>query len=479
MTQPAVTISELDGALGVLPPSAGQLMAFIGASSAGALNTPASYARVPDLIAAFGAGPLVEAAAYYIGATGRPALIVRSDASVAAAVSAVTHVGTGTSVATIAASPTPADDYEYVIKFTLGGTIATGPISYQESYDGGRTYGPVKALGTAEEITLGGTTFEFAAGTVVTGDTYAAVATAAQWSTADLTASLTALGNTLTAWEQLTIVGALDGNALDAIELKISGWRTSGKYKSWIASPRIPAVAESAATYIAAMGVIFSAKATKSGTVAGAAAKITSGVSGRKYRRPINFAIAAAQAVSEEINIADVNRGSLPGVSIRDDNGNADEYDESLTPGLDDLRMTSLRTWDGYPGVYVNRPRLLSPDGSDFQLIPHRRVLNLTERVLRNYFILRLNKPIRVNATTGFILETEALDIEMGARAAMASALLAAPKASGVQFVLSRTDNVLSTKTLTGTARVIPLAYPEFIDITVGYENPALVVIGA
>jgi hypothetical protein len=454
-------------------------MAFVGASSAGPLNTPATYARVPDLTAAFGLGPVVEAAAYYMSTTGRPALIVRSAAGAAAAVSAVTHVGTGTSVATIAASPVPADDYEYVIKFTLGGTIATGPISYQASYDGGRNYGPVTALGTADEITLAGTTFEFAAGTVLAGDTYAAVAKAAQWTGAELTTSLTALGNTLVAWEQVTIVGTLDGTAFDNIETAIAGWRGVGKYKSWIGSPRIPAIAESAATYIAAMSTIFSAKSTKSGTVAGAAAKVTSGVTGRKYRRPVSFVLAAAQACDEQINVADVNRGSLPGVSIRDDNGNADEYDESLTPGLDDLRMASLRTWDGYPGVYINRPRLLSPPGSDFELIPHRRVLNLTERVLRNYFILRLNKPIKVDATTGFILETEALDIEMGARAAMRSSLLAAPKASAASFVLSRTDNVLSTKTLHGTARVIPLGYPEFIDITVGYENPALITIGA
>ena len=101
-------------------------------------------------------------------------------------------------------------------------------------------------------------------------------------------------------------------------------------------------------------------------------------------------------------------------------------------------------------------------------------MLNLTELVLRNYFVRRLNRPIRVNPITGFILEADALEIEGGALAIMRSSLLAAPKASDVQFVLSRTDNILSTKTLTATARVIPLAYPEFINIEVGFYNPAL-----
>jgi hypothetical protein len=58
----------------------------------------------------------------------------------------------------------------------------------------------------------------------------------------------------------------------------------------------------------------------------------------------------------------------------------------------------------------------------------------------------------------------------------MASVLLAKPKASAVQFLLSRYDNLLATKTVTGDARIVPLAYPEFVTLTVGFYNPALQV---
>jgi hypothetical protein len=125
-------------------------------------------------------------------------------------------------------------------------------------------------------------------------------------------------------------------------------------------------------------------------------------------------------------------------------------------------------------GVYVNRPRVFSPTGSDFQLLPHRRVLNLAHETVRAYFILRLNKPILVNKTSGFILETEALEIEAGANAQLRAVLLSKPKASDSSFVLSRTDNLLSTRVLTGDLRVVPLAYPETIQISVGFTNPAL-----
>ncbi len=54
MTQPQVTITTTDGALGVLPPSAGKLFALLGVSSSGPTDTPATYARVKDVVADFG-----------------------------------------------------------------------------------------------------------------------------------------------------------------------------------------------------------------------------------------------------------------------------------------------------------------------------------------------------------------------------------------------------------------------------------------
>jgi len=45
---------------------------------------------------------------------------------------------------------------------------------------------------------------------------------------------------------------------------------------------------------------------------------------------------------------------------------------------------------------------------------------------------------------------------------------------SDVSFELSRTDNLLVTNKLTGQARIVPLAYPKEIDISVGFFNPAL-----
>ena len=86
---------------------------------------------------------------------------------------------------------------------------------------------------------------------------------------------------------------------------------------------------------------------------------MVSGVTRRKYRRPISFDVASNEAsVSPHINIAAVTLGPRPGVSITDANGNPKHHDESINPGLDDARFTTFRTWEGRAGVYVNRSRI-------------------------------------------------------------------------------------------------------------------------
>lgn len=479
MSQPAVNITELDGALGVLPASSGKLLALIGSASAGTKNVPATFARTRDITSNFVSGPLVEAACHELEVYGRPVVVVRTNDTTAGlpGTPVVTGVA-GTSVITL--TGVPDDDYELVFKAITGGTRGTAGITFVYSLDGGRTWSPVIALGTATTYVVPGSgslTINFGVGTLIAGDIATSRTTAPQWNTSDLGTSLDALASSAVTWELVEVVGAIDANAFDTLETKIAALHAAGKERAWIGNTRVPTVGESEATYLAAMNTIFSTKATVRGQLCAGACKLTSSVSGRKYKRPIAFSLAALQAAqSEEINAADINLGSLVGVSIRDVNGNPDEHDESLNPGLDDARFTVLRTWEGEAGVYVNRPRIFSAAGSDYQLLAHRRVMNLGHVALQAYFRRRLNKPILVSAQTGFILEEEALEIESGAVEAMRALLMAKPKASAVTFALSRVDNLLSTKTLTGDARIIPLAYSEFINLTVGFLNPALQV---
>ena len=483
MSQPKVTINELDGALGILPATEGRLYAVAGVSSSGPVDTPAAYARVTSLVNDFGSGPAVEAAAHYIEKYGRPVVFCRAAASTPGdfpADDAVTQVGTGTSVATVDnVGSAPNDDLEFYLVVVNGGTIGTDGITFRWSVDGGRTLSPETSLGTASSFTFPGTgaDLDFAAGTLVAGDTISFLGAAPKWSTTEIQSALNALFASGSSWEICHVVGDLLSTDVAVIDPIFSSNGANGKPRSWVGHVRMDAVGESAAAYAAALNTAMSSVETRHGMICAGAAKTASSVTGRQYRRPSSFVIAAReQSVAEHINTADVKLGGLPGVSLRDALGNPSEHDESLNPGLDDLRFAVLRTWEGIAGVYVNRPILFSPEGSDFELHAHRRVMNLAHIALRPFFIRRLNSPILVNRTTGFILEEEAKEIESGARSALRAVLLGTPKASAVEVTVSRTDDILSTKTLNAQARIVPLGYPEAIVLDLGFLNPALAV---
>jgi hypothetical protein len=480
MTVPAVTLTEIDGALGVLPQSAGKILAVVGTSSAGTANVPATFGRVADLVAAFGHGIGVEAAAYHILRTGRPVAFCKAADNVDGSATAPVFApgGIGTSVPSVDVDPLhPYDDYEVVFTAVATGTIGVAGITFRYSLDGGRTQSAVIALDVANTYTIpnSGVVINFAAGTIGAGYGFSFRTTGQKWDGASLTAALTALGNSSIAWDIVEIAGAVVAADLDTLEPIFTGWRGQNRFRMYVAGARVPTIAETESAYLASLTSTFAVKATVYGAVTAGAAEITSGVSGRKYLRPVSFIAGSLEAaVSQEVNTANVNLGALP-VTIRDANGNPKHHDEYTSPGLDDARFYTLRTFGDSPqGVYVTRPRIFSASGSDFQLVPHRRVINLAESALAAYFVRRLNQPIRIDTATGFILEEEALEIEAGAVSAMETVLLDAPKASGVQFVLSRTDNILSTSTLTGDARIVPLGYAEYINVSVGFYNPAL-----
>lgn len=485
MTRPAVNLTERDGRLGVLPPSEGELSVFVGAAHAGSF-LPSTFSSVPALLAAYTEdgkrpGSALEAAAHSI-AQGNTIVFVRTGAATDGDDGDLdTDDFGGTSVPTLDASNAPLDEVDLVIWFTVGGTIATAGIKYRVSFDGGTSFGALKELGTATALViaeLDAWAVNFAAGTITANSLLRVRTEAPIWSAGELTTALTSLRNWVGTWSLAYIVGDMTATAFDAIETAFAGMRAAGKEKQWFGAFRRALVGETAAEYKLAFDTALGAKSTTYGTVSAGEIAYVSTATGDECVRPA-FHVAFAREAQLRIsgNAAEIDLGPLPG-RITDLNGNPWLHDESVSPGLDDSRAYVLTSQEGYPGVHVNRPRLFSSETSDFQLVPHRRVMNRAKTVLRAYLKRRLNKPVRVNKKTGFLTDVDRREIEIGANRVLKNALGQHPDVSDVYFILSKTDNVLSTKTITGACYVVPLAYPENINVDpISFANPALQVL--
>lgn len=478
MTVPSFNVTQLDGNLGRTLDTS-KVLAMAGISSAGAETTPQMMTRVESVIAEYGYGPLVDYASFAIKQYGIPVLCSRVPETAAGEASAVTSIKTGTSTVTINGTEEPNNDYEGYWICVTGGTIGIAGITFKWSLDGGRTLSAETALGTANTFSFpdaGTLGLSFGTGTLVAGDYFTFQTVSATWGASDLTDSVEALGNHSAQWEGLSIVGALTTEDFAAVELVKTAMVNRGRDIHWTGGYRLRTPGEPEATYLAAAIAEFGTNSTYSG-ICYDGCRVSSATDGRRYKRSPNILYAPMVLTqSEEMDVALTTLGALP-ATITDENGNPEDHDESITPGADDAGFVTLRTWPGDTGVYFNNPRIYSSPGSDYEFMQHRRVVNLALRAVRLFFRRRLSKAIRVNKRTGYILETEAREIEKGATAILTKYLLAKPKASAVACTVSRVDAILTTKTLTANIAITPLGYPKTIELSIGLFNPALVTL--
>ena len=480
-----VTLTQIDGALGVIPTTVGDTAALIGPATAGALNTAAAFARGTAVATNFTSGPLVELANYVIG---KPAVCIRSTGSTIGAYGSVTMTNDttikGTSVPTADATYEPRDEYEVYIKVIVGGSIGVAGITYQSSLDGGRTLSVVIALGTATSITLTAENvkIDLAGGTLVAGDYIEVRTTPPTDSVANLQTALAALAASSLVWDVVVLANPVDAARFSALDSWLDTQWTAGKHKKAIVNFRGPTEGESEADYLIAAAVFRASNTSKYILVCGGYAKTISSVNGRQYRRPVAWPVAKRAVKIKRPTRTDLGQvagtdgGPLPSdVKIRDTNGNPDEHDEAYSPGLDDLQFCTLRTREGYSGVYIEKPWVFAPTGSDYFLYQYRSVVNRVADAVSLTLTARLRSPVLVDATTGFIKEEEALDIENAVDAAVRAVVGPGPDVSAHKFTLSRTDALLSSNApeLTGEERIVPLAYPNTFGISIGFVNPA------
>ena len=459
MTVPNAQIDKVDGNTGVVRPGADGICAVLAPSSAGTANQPASYSKGADVATDFGKGLLPEYVAWMMQFTQKSAVVVKTAASVAAVIGAITAVANGTSA--ITATGTPVDDYKVIVKFIVGATIGVTGATYQYTLDDGVNWSPVTALGVATSIVLGtsGVTVNFAAGTVLADQTSTFATTAARMNNADLVAALEALRLTSLPFEHIMVAGPLDATMLATI----AAWRalrdSDGRFYSWSSNTRPANAGESEATYLAAMVAIFGNSADTFGLLHAGSFDCASPLTGLLQQRDACLAITTRSlSVDLSVMASRVSDGPLSGVAIKDSRGNPKYHDEMLSPGFDAARFSVLRSIDGYPGTYVNLPTVFSGAGSDYVFFPHCRVMNRACKIAKDMLTQKLSSGVRKDENA-HILEVDAAEIELLITETLTGEL--GVHSTGVGFVLSRNDDLGSNggKTLTGEVWVVPLVY--------------------
>jgi hypothetical protein len=488
MAIPAITQTITENSLGLVPEDTSSAVAVIGVTSSGTANQVYAYQSadaIDDLRSDLGYGPAVEAAAYHLSTNGSAVYVVRCTDSGDAANGSVTLTGSGVSPGA-SCTGSALDNYDVKVKIIAGGAVATA--TFQISFDGGNNYSPTYT--TAATVTTWATetglTITFAAGTYVAGDIYSWSSTCDTYTEAHAATAITALVDASYSWGILHCAG-LHAGANDAakaaqFEDVVSQAHTSlataaSAYRYAMAVVDGPDVANSSAGDTEIVSAVAAVDSNRSVGVAGFC-DLTSAISGRKYKRPAAWAaVARLRQIPISEHIGYVGRGSL-GASVSLTNAAGTRYlDSRVRPACNNARLVALRSHIVLPGVYFTDAHTMAAATSDLRTIPNRRVIDRASTVAYTSLLPFLNSSVRVSASTGRILEADAVAIEKAVEQALRAAITQPGFASDVSVSVNRNDNILSTSTLRVKTRVVPLGYANQIENEIGFTNPALAVV--
>jgi hypothetical protein len=473
MAIPDVSINVKDGGLGIVDASADRLHVKVGASSLGTVNSPMVVADLDTLTAAFGTGPVVEAAAVALSEAGAgQVMVVKAPSSGGGTVTAVAKTGTGLSVLTV--SGTALDAYDVRVEvLQAAANPAAGTATFRYSLDGGRTYSAELAVPTSGSYAVPGTglSLTFSAASLAVGDVHTFTSTQPSYTVTEMGAAVDAALGAVEEFSFIHIVGPpVDAPAtaalVAALDSKLSLAANNHRYVRGLVEA--PDVAD--ATLAAGMA----ATATTRIGLAGGYASVVSPLNQVAAKRPAAWVVAArAGAVLPYEDLARVRSGPLTGVVSL-------FRDERKTPALDAARITSLRTFIRRPGFFITNARLLATPGSDFEFWQHGRLMDVASATVYAGLVEYLSDTIAVDRTTGKLLEVDARAMEAALESRVRARLVDGTRqVSAITVAVPRTQNVLSTKTLSASVRIVPLGYLKQLRADISYFNPAITTAAA
>jgi hypothetical protein len=465
MALPYVKISSTDGAAAVAPVATDGVNAVCGYTSSGTPLVMQLFVDIPSLVAARGVGPGVEAAAEQIAVNGA-CYVISPTSDVAGATGTPAYTG---SSPLITATGTPKDDYRIRTVITTAGAIATSQVAI--SLDGGNTFAAPVATAATIVLTGTGVTLAFAAGSYVVGDTASIDCTAPYFSPGNFTAAANVLIADPREFGTLVVVGRQVGandSALtsactamaSAVGSAVAAARLAGKpFRAVMDGPFVAL----ASTLITA----FASFADAGVLVCSEPIDLMSPITGLINKRQCASTYSARVAsITPQKHPGEVKGGPLPSRVKAIYNTAADRV------SLDAARFITFRQIPGRQGFFVTRGPTMAASGSDYSEHQFCRVSDLGAKISRDTLTQWLNTDLDLKKDgTGSLSDAQAEAIDADLTGALREALVNTKYVVSAAGYVNRTNNVLTSNSLSGSVRELRRGYAEFVSYDIGFTK--------
>ena len=421
-------------------------------------------------------------------------------------------IGSGSGTGGTVVGPNGAYDDAYIALAIVndgnsgsGKAVGSSGIQYRLSFDAGRNFGPIAALGTATSIALAGKgiTLQLGAGSFYTGDvaifSTTGMATAASNAAPahGVAQSLTAAAASpygVTGWGSLHILGAWSEANVATVAADTTGTLdtiagqyvyTRGIFSARDASPPViwGGTGETESVWMSdgSVGIVntFSVLSAKRGLVSGGHYNMPSAIAGiagaPSYRRPGAWALAVRETlIAPQRHAGRVKDGALGNIVLDPANDALDGFvyhDERPNPGLDSARLTSYRTRIGKPGMYVANPNLMSAPGSYFTILPLGNVMDVACQIVHEVGQDEINDDLRLNAN-GTLVAKDASTLQSAFDRALTSNMVNKAMISNESTVVDTSTNVAATHEVNVSVSIGARGYVLSEAVTIGFATP-------
>ena len=515
MGLPNVAVIVLDNQLGQSLPGNGEIEYVIGGASSGPFFQ-LTQSTNPTAFLSSGYGPGPSLAGFIATATGNEVAFVPVPLAGGTNTAPAGNLPGG-STSALTVSGTPAQTYYALVTVLVGGTVGSAGIQVAISTDYGRTtaYTVNLPAATPATVTTGSTfttqtglSLSFAAGTLVAGDSFKWLSTEGVWTDAAILSAINLMlpipslvpediwvagGTACRAAANAYVAPGAGGYYPGTVGCQPGDVTAFDGYMTTLFNKKRfnrlfcqagdalwgGASTETEQQWLTSLETNFASSSSLRVGVTGGHYNIIDPFTQSQLRTPLSWVAAARDSSNlPAVKWGAGQLGALPNMpnSPPTTPDGFIYHDEYVNPGLDAARFISVQSRSPKPGFYIANDNLMAPPGSDFNWAVHGHVIDITCVTGVDFFTSYLANAVRVNPA-GNILPIDANDMQTRANIELANALTNQGQVSSAACVVSLTDNILQTATLTVTFKIQPLGYLNTINLTVTFTNVAAVVV--
>jgi hypothetical protein len=464
---PGIKNKILDGAMGVQGADATGRFAAIGvAASFGqgilTLNDP------EQVEPAIGDGPLRDLLVSTLSIARTTVYVVALEGSIPGVLSAVTPGSENEGAAVISASGSPRNEYDIAIDILSSGAL--NEATFRVTVDGlpGKQItvpdgnGEYEIPGTG--ITL---TFNPGASTFEEGDTFTFSATAPSASNGEVLEAVEEILKAKLAIEWIAIAGISAAPLWAALATKAEGAADIYQYLFFIAQGRYLNPGETLDQWVNALA------GAERGTVGSTRLQVCAGwieEADSNGQVDVRGLIGTYCGKLASRNVQEgpdaVKYGGITAATALAPEGINDGHIETLK----NAGYVTARKFVGLKAIYITSGQIMSEEGSDYDLVERRRVM---DKACRQVYTAQLPE---VNSTVTIAKDGSPEGIEMFVAKSQAplETMKTNREISDGYVIVPPGQNILADKKLRTKIRIIPLGKMSYIENEIAYKNPAL-----